>query len=256
MDVNLFQAAARLTKRELDSRDIAEQRFSFGITYRNNLPHDVFLQPMFAFGTWQNNIFVPYSPQERIIETRPFGTDQHYAMKDDYIDLSGMESAFTGRNMTNKISDTLYMSRAYLKVPAGGTAETGFSNIQVNKEARSSGVVNDEMEGWQPKTPPFLAIFVTRRSTTLMDWKEAVLPPLDLDWAIKSEVFRYELLEGEIYGRLVDMGIEVWGVLLGAAHMTNAWGTWSRYVQGYTNYYEWRWVNINGELTGAPDWWE
>jgi len=255
MVVNLFEASARLTKREPDGRDIAEQKFSFGITYRNNLPHDVFLQPMFAFGSWSNGIFVPYTPQDRIIETYPFGTTKHYAMKDNYIDLSGMSSAFTGRNMTNKISDTLYMSRAYLKVPAGGTAGTGFSNVPVNREARSSPVVDDEMEGWQPKTPPFLALFVTRFTKLLSDWKEAVLPPLDLDWAIKSEVFRYELLEGEIYGRLVNMNMDVWGILLGAAHLTNAWGTWSNYVSGHTNYMEWAWVDIKGNPTAPPAWW-
>jgi len=157
--------------------------------------------------------------------------------------------------MTNKISDTLYMSRAYLKVPAGGTAGTGFSNVPVNREARSSPVVDDEMEGWQPQTPPFIALFVTRRSSiTLVDWREAVLPPLDLDWAIKSEVWRYEPPEDYdgVYGRLVSTGIEVWGVLLGAAHLTNAWGSWSKYVQGYTNSYEWKWVDINGEVVAAP----
>ena len=158
--------------------------------------------------------------------------------------------------MTNKISDTLYMSRAYLKVPAGSTAETGFSNIQIERNARSSPVEGEL--GWKPQTPPFLILFITKRGrTSISDWKEAVQSPLDLDWAIKSDVWRYAPPEeyGGIYGKLVDTGIEVWGVLLGATHLTNAWGSWSRYVSGYTNYHEWKWVDIDGNPTSPPDWW-
>lgn len=256
---------SRLTKRESYNRGTSSnpiypdyEMFSFGISFRNSLDYDVWVQPFFAFGKW-NSAFVPYSPQEDLINryllTDP---DRFYNIKNDYIDLSAMEAGATGRNMTNKISDTLYMSRAYLKVPAHGEAETGFDNILIGKNARSIREYDAEWATWAYLGQPCLALLATYRTVvgaiTVMG---KALPPLDLDIDVKSKVWRYQPPEeyGGVYGNLLDLGLEIWGGLLGAAHITNAWGSWTEVHSGDTYWLEWAWIDQKGNRVAPPDWW-
>ncbi|MBA7680287.1 hypothetical protein ES703_88601 [subsurface metagenome] len=133
--------------------------------------------------------------------------------------------------------DNLWTSRAYLKVPAGGFQSTGFNNVLIGHNARSI------VAPYPPiSTKEYLVLQSTVRGETWYYDPREVFEPLDLDIAIKSKVYKceyYETIHGEIHGRLVDTGIEVWGGLLGCAQIAHAWGSWEEYHSGRWIYYTW-----------------
>jgi len=253
-----------ITKREGDGADHANQFFKFNIKYKNNLGYPVWLHPFFAFGTWVGEVFIPYSPQcsfevreQGLIEANP-RQGKKYDCVDDWVRLGGAGVNRAAKNMSEYFpDDNLYTERAYLKVPAGGSNNTGFDGVGIGAHARSKSTDTGWGSGWYE--PPCLACRVEYRGVVdYGGWRQA-FPPLDLDIAIKSKVYRCDYYEETGHGYLVDTGTEVWGGLLNCAHITNAWGSWIEYHSGDKYKYTWCWVkpdNGGWKETSPPDWWE
>ena len=256
-----YECLSRLTKREYGSAPNEPQQFSFGITFRNKLNYEVWLDVYFALGLW-NGIFTPYSPQGNLIAAYyPEGgiDTKSYAVKNNYMWLgANPEYYYTGRNMTE-----FYGKGYFLVVPSGGEAETGLDGVYINKHARSIYPPNYSVE-------PLLALYfktlqdgeVINEGYNTRNVREP-LPPLDLDIGVYAHVYRYEEVVGPkgTAARLVDTGLEVVGGLLNATHITNAWGSWSKAADwpGRTIHYKWEWVRYIEpqvfEPCPAPAWW-
>lgn len=246
MEITLFEAAQRKTKRESYNQGTtsspkfpADQKFNFNINYRNNSSFPLWLHPYFAFGTWVGGVFIPYSPQRDLITYVPtWEDDMGYAFDGEWMRLGGAGMARAARNMFIDFpDDNLYTERAYLKVPASGVKSTGFDNVLVGHNARSI------VAPYPPiSTKEYLVLQSTAIGETWYYEPRDIFEALNLDIAIKSKVYEceyYEAANGEIHGRLVDTGIEVWGGLLGCAQIAHAWGSWSEYHAGHYIYYTW-----------------
>ena len=251
MEITLFEAAQRKTKRESYNQGTAsspkfpaDQKFNFNINYRNNGSFPVWLHPYFAFGTWIGEVFTPYFPQQDLITYVPtWEDDMGYAWDGEWMRLGGAGMARTARNMSIDFpDDNLYTERAYLKVPAGGSKSTGFDNVLIGGNARSIVAPYPPVPTWE-----YLVLQLTVSGAISYYDPREVFEALDLDVAIKSKVYECEYYEanGEIHGRLVDTGLEVWGGLLGCAQIAHAWGSWSEYHSGHTLNYTW--VTMLGE---------
>lgn len=248
MEITLLEAAQRKTKRESYNQGThsnpkfpADQKFSFNINYKNNGSFPVWLHPYFAFGTWVGGVFIPYSPQRDLITyISTWEDDMGYAFDDEWMRLGGAGMARAAKNMVIDFpDDNLWTSRAYLKVPAGGSKSTGFDNVLIGHNARSI------VAPYPPiKNKEYLVLQCEYRGVTDYTNPREVFEALDLDIAIKSKVYECKYSD-TVHSSLVDTGIEVWGGLLDCAQIAHAWGSWIEYHSG--DKYVYTWVTMLGK---------